>query len=183
MATRGECGADVVVTDHRRALTLRGGRGAAPATPAGRGGSLQAGRAKSVADPLPYPHPRVVRGGGARQSPEGRTAPRELAGASGGTVVGWVGEGRDNTLEFTGVTVATDGRYEVTVHYVTSDRRTAAVEVNGGFAQFLEFPATGSWDRIGSVKVTLTLRAGANTIEFGNRRNWAPDFDRLTLTG
>ncbi|WP_173042077.1 CBM35 domain-containing protein [Phytohabitans flavus] len=98
-------------------------------------------------------------------------------------MVGWVGEGRDNTLEFTGVTVATDGRYEVTVHYVTSDRRTAAVEVNGGFAQFLEFPATGSWDRIGSVKVTLTLRAGANTIEFGNRRNWAPDFDRLTLTG
>ncbi|MDQ7906612.1 CBM35 domain-containing protein [Phytohabitans sp. ZYX-F-186] len=112
----------------------------------------------------------------------GRVAAREMAGASGGSVVGWVGRERDNTLTFTGVTVAKDGRYEVTVHYVTGERRTAAIEVNGRFAAMVDFPATGGWDRVGSVRVTLALRAGANTIEFSNRWAWAPDFDRLVLS-
>jgi hypothetical protein len=111
----------------------------------------------------------------------GRAAPRELAGASGGKVVGWVGEGRDNTLAFTGVTVATAGRHQVTIYYASQERRAAAVEVNGAFAALVDFPSTGGWDEVGSTTVTLTLRAGANTIQFGNRYAWAPDFDRLLL--
>ncbi|BCB87984.1 CBM35 domain-containing protein [Phytohabitans suffuscus] len=113
----------------------------------------------------------------------GRAAARELAGASGGSLVGWVGGDRDNTLTFNGVTVATAGRHEVTIYYVTGERRTATVEVNGRFAQIVDFPSSGGWDKVGSVKVTLTLRAGANAIEFGNRWGWAPDFDRLVLPG
>ncbi|MFC0530999.1 hypothetical protein [Phytohabitans kaempferiae] len=111
----------------------------------------------------------------------GRAATREVATASGGSVVGWVGDHRDNTLTFTDVTVPAAGRYRVTVHYLTEERRAAAVEANGRFAQIVDFPSTGGWDRVGTITVTLTLRAGENTIEFGNRYSWAPDFDRLVV--
>lgn len=111
----------------------------------------------------------------------GRAAPRDLAGASGGKVVGWVGDDRDNTLAFTGVTVATAGRHRVTIHYVTQERRAAAIEVNGRFATLVDFRSTGGWDKVGAVTLTLTLRSGANAIEFGNRYAWAPDFDRIVV--
>jgi hypothetical protein len=111
----------------------------------------------------------------------GQAAPREVAGASGGTVVGWVGDDRDNTLAFTGVTVAAAGRHRVTIYYASQERRAAAVEVNGRFATVVDFPPTGGWDVVGSHTVMLTLAAGANTIQFGNRYAWAPDFDRLVV--
>jgi hypothetical protein len=113
----------------------------------------------------------------------GRAAPRELASASGGTVVGWVGEDRRNTVAFTGVMVVTAGRHRVTIYYASQERRAAAIEVNGRFAGVLDFLPTGGWDTVGSMTVTLTMGAGANTIEFGNRYDWAPDFDRIVLSG
>ncbi|MGN9914366.1 hypothetical protein ACTMTJ_43230 [Phytohabitans sp. LJ34] len=113
----------------------------------------------------------------------GRAAPRELDGASGGSVVGWVGEGRDNTLTFTGVTTVAAGPHRVTIYYVSRERRAAAVEVNGAFATVVDFPPTGGWDTVGSTTITLTLRAGPNEIQFGNRWSWAPDFDRLVTGG
>lgn len=111
----------------------------------------------------------------------GQAAAREVAAASGGRVVGWVGDDGDNTLTFTGVTAATAGRHQVTIHYVSGERRAAAMEVNDRFSGLVEFPPTGGWDTVGSVTVTVTLRAGTNTVTFGNRYAWAPDFDRLVL--
>lgn len=140
---------------------------------------------RTAPSPTPSPTPAVL--SYEAEAPAnrlgGRAAPRDVAGASGGRVVGWVGDDRYNTLTFAGVTVATAGRYEVTVHYVSQERRAAAIEVNGSFATLVDFAPTGGWDKVGSVKVTLTLRAGANTVEFGNRYSWAPDFDRLVLPG
>ncbi len=43
-------------------------------------------------------------------------------------------------------------------------------------------PSTGGFDTIGSVTVTVTLAAGANTIRFGNTSGWAPDFDRIVVS-
>jgi len=113
----------------------------------------------------------------------GRAAPRPVAGASGGSVVGWVGDDRDNTLTFTGVRATKAGQYRVTIHYVTQERRAAVVEVNGRRSTVVDFPSTGGWDKVGSTTITLTLRPGENTIEFSNRYAWAPDFDRIVLPG
>jgi hypothetical protein len=71
----------------------------------------------------------------------------------------------------------------VTIYYVSQERRAAAVEVNGRFAAVVDFPPTDGWDEVGSTTITLTLRAGPNEIRFGNRWDWAPDFDRLVLPG
>ena len=112
---------------------------------------------------------------------DGRAGPRELTGASGGRVVGWVGAGRDNTLTFTRVTVTKAGPHRVTIYYVSQERRSAAVEVNDRFATIVDFPPTGGWEKVGSTTITLTLRAGPNDIRFSNRYTWAPDFDRLVV--
>lgn len=155
----------------------------APPTPPSPAGE-EAVPPRVTASPSPSPTPAAptsyeAEARGNRLS--GRTAPRDLAGASGGSVVGWVGEGRDNTLTFTRVTAATAGTHRVTIHYVSQERRAAAVEVNGSFAAVVDFPPTGGWDKVGSTTITLTLRVGPNEIQFGNRWDWAPDFDRLVL--
>ncbi|MEJ3746804.1 hypothetical protein WEI85_26405 [Actinomycetes bacterium KLBMP 9797] len=110
----------------------------------------------------------------------GSVAPRRLA--SGGTVMGWIGHGRRNTLAVTGLRVPADGRYRVTVHYATAERRQASVRVNSGTWLVVDFPSTGGWDSIGTVTVDVPLAAGDNTLEFGNAHYWAPDLDRVVVT-
>ena len=70
----------------------------------------------------------------------------------------------------------TDGARAVTIHYLSAVARTAVV--NG---QTVTFPATASWDSVGSTTVTLNLSAGSNTITIANPTGWAPDIDRITV--
>jgi hypothetical protein len=52
-----------------------------------------------------------------------------------------------------------------------------------GTATTRRFAGTGGLTRVGSVAFAVDLRAGANTIEFGNVVNtWAPDLDRITIS-
>lgn len=140
-------------------------------------------RVSAPASPSPSPTALSYEAEAPGNRLSGQAAPRDVPGASGGRVVGWVGGRRENTLTFTRVTAATAGRYELTVYYVSNEHRAAAIAVNDRFAGLVEFPPTGGWHTVGSVKVTLTLRAGANEVEFGNRYSWAPDFDRIVLPG
>lgn len=132
----------------------------------------------------PQPQPvRVVREAEASGNiRHGSVGPRRLDRASNGAVMGWIGNGRRNTLEFTGLTVPTAGTYQVTVHYVTAEWRRAGVVVNGRDVLLVDFPSTGGWDNVGQVTIRVRLAAGANTLEFGNPHYWAPDLDRLVIT-
>jgi hypothetical protein len=112
----------------------------------------------------------------------GQAAPRGVAAASGGTVIGWVGGGAGNTLRFTGLDVATAGQYDLVVSYCSGEVRSAFVSVNGGRVRRVDFPSTGSFDAVGTTTVRLPLAAGPNTVELSNADAWAPDFDRVTLT-
>ncbi|WP_284044125.1 DUF4832 domain-containing protein [Actinoplanes sp. M2I2] len=103
----------------------------------------------------------------------GGAAVSACAACSGGQKVGWLGNGA--TLTFTGVTGG--GPRTVTFHYLTAETRTATV--NG---QSVTFPATGSWDTVGTTAVTLTLPAGTTTITVANPGGWAPDLDRVTVS-
>ncbi|MEU4520517.1 beta-L-arabinofuranosidase domain-containing protein [Amycolatopsis sp. NPDC024027] len=110
----------------------------------------------------------------------GQAAVRSSSGASGGALVGYVGGGSANYLQFNGVN-STAGAHPVTIFYASGEARSLTVSVNGGAAVSVATPGTGGWDTVGSVQVTLTLAAGANTIRLGSSSGWAPDIDRIVV--
>jgi len=112
---------------------------------------------------------------------DGRVEVRSLDRASGGRYVGNVGDDDDNTLRFT-VSAPAAGQYTLTIHYINGERyRYAYLRVNDSVG-WLRFASTGSWQTVGSASLRITLRAGTNTVEFGNPYSWAPDFDRIVLS-
>ncbi len=112
----------------------------------------------------------------------GQAAVRSSAGASGGALVGYVGNGTANYLQFNNVQAAAAGSRRVTVYYASGANRSMTIGVNGGTATTVSTPSTGGWNTIGSITVTLTLAAGTNTVRFGNPTGWAPDFDRIVVS-
>lgn len=112
----------------------------------------------------------------------GEAAARASSGASGGQLVGYVGGGAGNTLQFNNVNVAAAGSRTVTIYYASGDARSTSISVNGGATVSVSTPSTGSFDTVGSVTVILNLNAGNNTIKFSNSSGWAPDFDRITVS-
>jgi hypothetical protein len=98
---------------------------------------------------------------------------------SGGAKVGYVGEG--GTLTFNDINVSSAGTYRVTLVYCTDGVRPAIVAANGGTAQTLSFPSTGSFSTTGVLTVSLALNAGNNTIGIGDPSAYAPDFDRIIV--
>lgn len=111
----------------------------------------------------------------------GQAAVRSSSGASGGALVGYVGGGTANYLQFNNVN-ATAGSHQVTIFYASGEARSLTVSVNGGTAVNVSTPSTGGWDTVGSVSATLTLAAGANTIRIANPSGWAPDIDRIVVS-
>jgi DUF1680 family protein len=110
----------------------------------------------------------------------GQAAVRSSSGASSGAVVGYVGNGTANYLQFNNVNT-TSGAHQLTVFYASGETRSLTVSVNGGTAVSASAPSTGGWDTVGSVTLTLTLAAGANTVRIGNTSGWAPDIDRIVV--
>jgi hypothetical protein len=91
--------------------------------------------------------------------------------------------GSGGTLTFNGVSVPSDGTYNVTIAYCdgSTDGRQADISVDGGPAQLLSFTPTGDFNTVGTMTLQLHLTAGDNTIEFGNPAAYAPDFDRILV--
>ena len=129
----------------------------------------------------PPPGPTSYEAEAAGNTIAGGAGVASCATCSGGSKVGFVGEG--GTLTFNGVTVPTAGVYNVTVAYLdgSATGRQATVSVNGGATQTVSFTPTGSYDTLGTTTVALTLTAGANTIELANAAAFAPDFDRILV--
>ena len=98
---------------------------------------------------------------------------------SGGAKAGFVGSG--GTLTFGNVNVPASGTYRVTLVYLSGDLRPAMVSVNGGPAQALSFPSTGSFSTTGAMTTSLALNAGNNTIQLGDPNAYTPDFDRIIV--
>jgi hypothetical protein len=112
----------------------------------------------------------------------GRAGAGPLDGASGGRIVGTLGLGDANFLRFTGVTVPDAGTYALRIHYISGEPRRAVMSVNGRAATTVAFGSTGSWRTVGTTDVRVTLRSGANTIQFGHGTEPCPDFDRVDVT-
>lgn len=119
----------------------------------------------------------------------GPTRERELAGASGGVVVGSSDQGlvglllyRGASVVFKEVTVPEAGRHTITFYYATPESRQAVVSVNGRGQTSLRLPATGDGGTaIGALSIPAQLTAGSNTVEFGNQDAPIPDLDRIVV--
>ncbi|HEY6498867.1 MAG TPA: NEW3 domain-containing protein [Streptosporangiaceae bacterium] len=98
---------------------------------------------------------------------------------SGGAKVGFVGNG--GTLTFNNITAPSAGTYRVTLLYATDGVRPGLVSADGGTAQTLSFPSTGSFNTPGALTVSLALNAGNNTIEISDPNAYTPDFDRIIV--
>ncbi|MFJ1649583.1 DUF4832 domain-containing protein [Streptomyces sp. NPDC088258] len=105
----------------------------------------------------------------------------DCTGCSGGAKVGYIGNGA--ALTFNGVDGGSGGTKTVTVHYATTETRSATVQANGGTRQSVSFAPTGDWSTTASTTVRLDLAAGTgNSITIANASGWAPDIDRITVT-
>jgi hypothetical protein len=102
-------------------------------------------------------------------------------GCSGGSKVGNIGEDF-GTLEFRGI-AGRGGPATVTLVYVNgAEPRRGELSVNGGEPMSLRFPSTGDWDEVGTMDVTVELRAGTNTLTLFNDNGFAPDLDRIVVS-
>ncbi|GAA3442653.1 fibronectin type III domain-containing protein [Planomonospora venezuelensis] len=104
---------------------------------------------------------------------------------SGGKRVDGIGYW-SNRLTITNIASTTAGTRQVTIHYTSSESRTADLIVNPptattGTGTPVTFPATGGTSSLGSVTVTLPLAAGNNAIRIENMTGWAPNIDRITV--
>lgn len=132
--------------------------------------------------PAPAPpsfRPLSVEAESATLSPaSGHPSPYPCPACSGGSRVRFVGRGK--TVTFNGLSVPASAIYHLTIAYELDGSRSFFVSVNGGSST--EVPCTGTnWNSPTTITVAIVLRAGTNSVRFGNPSSDAPDLDKITI--
>jgi hypothetical protein len=150
--------------------------GAAPSAPA----SVPASASAPTSPSATGTSPKTIEAEAAANRRPSQMTVREVSTASGGRAV--TGVGNNRVLEFTGVTAQHPGDVTLTVAYLSTEDRSCWLRAGRGNWQQVGFPASGAWDRVATVTLTVRLEAGQNTIEAGNTTGrWCPDLDRITV--
>jgi hypothetical protein len=153
----------------------------APVTPTTRPAPAPGTPTRPVAPVAP--RPPVVSSYEAESSVNSLSGTRTFncPGCSAGRKVGNIGGGK-GTLTFNGVT-ATAGPATLTLVYVNGeDTRIGQLSVDGGPPVTLSFPGTGGWSTVGTLTLSVQLRAGENTFRLSGGQSPAPDYDRIVLS-
>lgn len=106
----------------------------------------------------------------------------DCSACSGGKKVGGLGLGAGNAVTFQNVYARRAGVYLMQVDSMTFALRSYLYTVNGGAYQTLN-SGGGSFLIPSSTTVPVCLRAGYNSIQFGNPTSYAPDLDRIVISG
>ena len=104
----------------------------------------------------------------------------EKAGASGGALVGWLGNRASNDLQWRTVQSETGGLYKMTLSFITGENRNIKISVNGGEHISASLNG-GSWSNIAQKEFEITLNKGNNTVRLYSDAGWMPDIDCMTL--
>jgi len=129
-------------------------------------------------------------GGGTTTSVEAEASGNTIAGAaktatcsacSGGTKVGYIGNGAANYVTINNVDASAAGTKTLTISYLLSGSRSFYVSVNGGADQVVALTGT-SFSTVATKTISVTLKAGANTIKFHNDSAYAPDLDKISIS-
>jgi len=135
----------------------------------------------------------VISGDGSTPRPTSKSYEAELATpagtasasycqyCSGGSKAGNIGGSTGNTVTFTNVAIPESGAYEIEVDYLTNGPRSFFMSVNGGANTELDLNGS-SFSLPTSSVIPVELKAGSNTIRFGNDTGYAPDLDRIAIS-
>jgi len=110
----------------------------------------------------------------------GTVTPPYCQYCSGAGEAGNIGGGAGNTVTFSNVVVDKPGTYEMELDYLTSGPRSFFMSINGGPSTELDLNGS-SFSLPTSTLIPIQLRAGANTIQFGNDTGFAPALDRIAI--
>lgn len=99
---------------------------------------------------------------------------------SGGGKVEWLGNHKDNYMEWRNIYSKEDGTYTMKLSYVTGENRSVFCKVNG--SEDFEIKTPGDNQKIvKTISRRIHLKKGMNTIRLGNPNAWCPDIDRITI--
>ena len=104
----------------------------------------------------------------------------ENASASGGAIVGWLGNRASNDLQWRTVQSETGGLYKMTLSFITGESRNIKISVNGGEPISASING-GSWSNIAQKDFEITLNKGNNTVRLYSDSGWMADIDCMTL--
>ena len=104
----------------------------------------------------------------------------EAAYCSGGYKAGWLGNKEANDLQWRHVYSTTGGSYKMMLDYVCGESRSVTISVNGKKVKTLSCNS-GSWDKVGTKTIDITLEPGENIIRLSNASSWMPDIDCMRL--
>ncbi|SEH40723.1 Carbohydrate binding module (family 6) [Ruminococcus flavefaciens] len=103
--------------------------------------------------------------------------------SSGSAYVGYIGGGANNAVTFENVNVDKAGEYTLRIYYVSGERRSLSVDVNGTNAGRLDglYANKNDWSGIAAVDTKVTLKAGNNTVKLYNASGNGPSIDRIAV--
>ncbi|MFC1420656.1 alpha-galactosidase D [Streptacidiphilus cavernicola] len=110
----------------------------------------------------------------------GATRTASCSGCSGGTKVGYIGDGAADYLTVNGINEASAGARTLTFSYLLSGSRSFSISVNGGPDTTVNLTGS-SFSTVYTASVPITVKAGANTVRFHNDTAYAPDLDVITV--
>lgn len=97
------------------------------------------------------------------------------AHCSGGKKISFLG-----TATFS-VTAPTAGTYPMTVYFMSvGSVHTATVTANGA-TQTVNFPSTPDYNTVVTLRISVSLKAGANAVTFANPAGTGPNLDRIVV--
>jgi hypothetical protein len=104
----------------------------------------------------------------------------EKAGASGGALVGWLGNRASNDLQWRNVYSNTGGKYKMTLSFITGESRNLKISVNNGTPISTSINGN-SWSNIAQKDFEIELAPGNNVVRLYSDAGWAADIDCMTL--
>ena len=96
--------------------------------------------------------------------------------------VGFIGQG--NTLTFNNVEVSDAGDYVLALYYMIGSTRDTYIKVNDQEEEYFSFPSSGGYsgNSLAVRKFPVKLKAGSNTITFGNSTGWGINIDKIIIS-
>jgi alpha-galactosidase len=112
----------------------------------------------------------------------GRARVASCSGCTDGKKVGDIGDGAANYVTINNIDEPSAGTYALTFVYCLDGSRTFDISVNGGTGTAITLTGA-SWSIPASHTMTVSLKAGENTIKFYNDSSYAPDLSEITVSG
>lgn len=105
------------------------------------------------------------------------------AEASGGKVVGWLGNSDTYKILFNNINVKKSGPHNISVSYFSGESRNLTIKVNGT-TYALTGLNSGGWNTAKSATLNnIAMNTTDNVIEIYNANGFAPDIDKILLDG